>query len=414
VQRLDFQRLLFQLLFLTTNQNEEITMNATESQNALAAKPDNATITMGFGSLASFEFMQRTAKMFTHSSMVPTAYRATIEKKVYGQDPSVTENPSALPNCIIALNMSQRMNADPLMIMQNLHVIEGRPSWSSQFIIAAINSCGRYSPLRFDIKPGVEIDATCTTFEWENNKKKAIVTKTRVKNTTCTAWAVELATNTRLESPAVSMEMAVNEGWYGKNGSKWVTMPDLMLRYRSAAFFGRIYAPELLMGLPSAEETNDIITVTEQADGSYAADPTPTAAPARATASGAEDAEVKAPYSDEEFTKNLPTWQKVMRAGRKTADQIITMAQTKHPLTDAQIKAIHAAAAPIALRTGAPDSDGVIQPGKSFDEIMTMVCAATTEDALFVAGEWINTANDEEKAILNGKFDERLAELRVA
>ena len=312
-------------------------MNATESQNALVAKPDNATITMGFGSLASFEFMQRTAKMFTHSSMVPTAYRATIEKKVYGQDPSLTENPSALPNCIIALNMSQRMNADPLMIMQNLHVIEGRPSWSSQFIIAAINSCGRYSPLRFDIKAGPEIDATCTTFEWENNKKKAIVTKTRIKNTTCTAWAVELATNTRLESPAVSMEMAVNEGWYGKNGSKWVTMPELMLRYRSAAFFGRIYAPELLMGLPSAEETHDIIDVTRQPDGTYAADnlnpseagaptrPSGAAMPRSKSESSAETVQAKTPSGDQPSERSA-----AQTANRETGELLsVTAAQVK-------------------------------------------------------------------------------------
>jgi hypothetical protein len=208
------------------------------------------------------------------------------------------------------------------------------------------------------------------------------------------------------------MEMAVNEGWYGKNGSKWVTMPDLMLRYRSAAFFGRIYAPELLMGLPSAEETHDIIDVTRQSDGTYAAGPAPTTAPARA--SNAEDAEVKVPYSDEDFYKNLPNWQKVMRTGRKTADQIITMAQAKHPLTDVQQKAIHAAAVPTAP-TGAPDADGVIQPAKLFDEIMTMVCAAATEDALFVASEWIGGLTQaEERAVLEGKFDERLAELRVA
>lgn len=224
---------------------------------------------MGFGSLESFEFMQRTAKMFSQSSMVPTAYRATIAKG-YGQNQTFEDNPAAIPNCMVALNMSQRMNADPLMIMQNLHVIEGRPSWSSQFIIAAINSCGRYSPLRFDITAGEEIEASYTTFEWENNKKKAVTTKTRVRNATCIAWAIELSTNTRLESPKVTMEMAVNEGWYGKNGSKWQSMPDLMLRYRSAAFFGRIYAPELLMGLPAAEEVPDIIDVERQDDGSYA------------------------------------------------------------------------------------------------------------------------------------------------
>jgi len=240
--------------------------------NLPANKEQNAVVTMGFGNLQSYEFMQRTAKMFSQSSMVPTAYRAVITKG-FGDRMTYEDNPAAMPNCMIALNMSQRMNADPLMIMQNLHVIEGRPSWSSQFIIAAINSCGRYSPLRFDIKQGAEIDATCTTFEWENGKKKAIVTKSRVKNATCIAWAIELATQTRLESPMVTMEMAVNEGWYGKNGSKWQSMPDLMLRYRSAAFFGRIYAPELLMGLPSAEETVDVITVSEQPDGTYAPDP---------------------------------------------------------------------------------------------------------------------------------------------
>lgn len=262
-------------------------------------------VTMGFGTLQSFEFMQRTAKMFTQSSMVPTAYRARIETG-YGDNKRAEDNPSALPNCLIALNMSQRMNADPLMIMQNLHVIEGRPSWSSQFIIAAINSCGRYSPLRFDIKAGEPIDATYTTFEWVDKRKVAKVTTARVINTSCVAWAVELASNTRLESPMVTMEMAVNEGWYGKNGSKWQSMPDLMLRYRSAAFFGRIYAPELLMGLPSAEETGDIISVTQQSDGSYAADPAPAAPPqkmpqsksAAAAAAGqqsAEDATIK-PY----------------------------------------------------------------------------------------------------------------------
>lgn len=265
--------------------------------NDIATTPKNEIVTMGFGSLASFEFMQRTAKMFSHSSMVPVAYRASIEKKEYGKPTLMVENPSALPNCIIALNMSQRMNADPLMIMQNLHVIEGRPSWSSQFIIASINSCGKFAPLRFHKEAGVELEAACTTFEWENNKKKAVVTKIRVVNAKCIAWTVERGTAIPaftleeikaygsiyqcckaygvplLESTQVSLEMAVAEGWYGKNGSKWQTMPDLMLQYRSAAFFGRIYAPELLMGLPSADEVRDTIVLTEDADGGYTADP---------------------------------------------------------------------------------------------------------------------------------------------
>jgi hypothetical protein len=101
---------------------------------------------------------------------------------------------------------------------------------------------------------------------------------------------VELATNTRLESTKVTMEMAVNEGWYGKNGSKWQSMPDLMLRYRSAAFFGRIYAPELLMGLTTAEEVRDTIELTADGEGGYTvAEPaTPAAEPFKAPVSKSE------------------------------------------------------------------------------------------------------------------------------
>lgn len=262
------------------------------AMNAITAPEKNALVTMGFGSMESFEFMQRTAKMFSLSSMVPTAYRAVIQKG-YGQNASTEENPSAIPNCMIALNMSQRMNADPLMIMQNLHVIEGRPSWSSQYIIASINSCGRYAPLRFHRTKGGPVEASYTTFEWENNRKKAVTTKATVNADKCIAWTVERGVTIPnfshedikkfgsiyqcckefgvplLESTEVGMEMAVNEGWYGKNGSKWQTMPDLMLQYRSAAFFGRIYAPELLMGLPSADEVRDTIELTANADGSY-------------------------------------------------------------------------------------------------------------------------------------------------
>lgn len=265
--------------------------------NITVTHPESNTIvTMGFGNPQSFDFMLRTAKMFSQSSMVPTAYRAQITKG-YGNDMVTEDNPSALPNCVIAINMATRMNADPLMIMQNLNIIEGRPSWSSQFIVASINSCGRYSPLRFDITAGEEIDASYTTFEWVDRKKVAKTTKTRVRNATCVAWAVELATNTRLESPKVTMEMAVNEGWYGKNGSKWQSMPDLMLRYRSAAFFGRIYAPELLMGLPSAEEVKDITELQQQDDGSYAATETQ-AAPAQAAPLSKSEAKAAAAARD--------------------------------------------------------------------------------------------------------------------
>jgi hypothetical protein len=244
----------------------------------LAATQDAALVTMGFGNLKSFEFTYRTATMFSQSTMVPVDYQAQTLKG-YGQNANWVQNPAAISNCMIALDMAHRMNMHPLLVMQNLHVIEGRPSWSSPFIIAVINSCGEFSKLRFDLQwfDG-EVDVEYTVYEWQRpvggDRERTAVKKTaRIRNAKCIAWAIEKETGERVESAPITLEMAVKEGWYTKNGSKWPTMPETMLRYRSAANFGKVYVPELLMGLPSVEETKDVIDVERQPDGTYAVPP---------------------------------------------------------------------------------------------------------------------------------------------
>ncbi|WP_205168934.1 hypothetical protein [Burkholderia sp. LMG 13014] len=225
-------------------------------------------VTPGFGSLQSFELMQRAANLLASSTLVPAAYRKVIEKlDKYGNVKESRENPNALANAVVALNMAQRMGADPLMVMQNLYIVEGRPSWSSQWIIAAVNGCGRFSPLRFDIKVLGEKTVERVDTVWENGNRSNVTKRVPIIDKVCVAWAIEKETGERIESPAVSIEMAVKEGWYTKNGSKWQTMDEVMLRYRTASFFGKLYAPELLMGLITVEEAADIVDVNP--DGSY-------------------------------------------------------------------------------------------------------------------------------------------------
>lgn len=166
-----------------------------------------------FNTASSFELAQRQAKMLSQSALVPKNFQGKIA------------------DCVIALEIAQRTGASPLFVMQNLYIVHGKPSWSSQFVISAVNSCGKFSPIRYKF----------------NDDK-----------TECFAYAVELDTEEILEGPTVSIEMAKKEGWYQKNGSKWQTMPELMLRYRAASFFGRLYAPEILMGMKSTEEYHDI------------------------------------------------------------------------------------------------------------------------------------------------------------
>lgn len=233
-----------------------------------APEPQMPVVAPGFDSLQGFELMQRAARLLSSSTLVPVAYRQTIEKvDRYGNVKESRENPNALANSVVALNMAQRMGADPLMVMQNLYIVEGRPSWSSQWIIAAINGCGRFSPLRFRIESRGEREVEYKSTYWENNQRHTKVEKVKINDKVCVAWAIEKETGEVIESPAVSIEMAVLEGWYTKNGSKWQTMDEVMLRYRTASFFGKLYAPELLMGLQSVEEAQDIIEATTAPDG---------------------------------------------------------------------------------------------------------------------------------------------------
>lgn len=135
-------------------------------------------------------------------------------------------------NCLIAVELANRLKASPFQVMQNMDVIYGRPALRSAFIIACINNSGKI----------------IGSLKFEMNEKL----------TKCRAWAIEKETGAKLTGPLITLEMAEKEGWLTKNGSKWKTMPDLMLRYRAASFFGRLYCPEILNGMYSEDEVTDM------------------------------------------------------------------------------------------------------------------------------------------------------------
>lgn len=217
-----------------------------------------------YGSMQGFEDAQRMAKALAASSLVPETYQGNTA------------------NTLIALEMSQRTGSSPMAVMQNLHIIHGRPSWSSQFVIAALNSCGRFSPLRYRVEDLGETDAKIDEWTGPKGQRTKSTRIIKVDDKRCVAWCYDKATNDVLEGPPVSISMAVSEGWYTKDGSKWVTMPDLMLRYRAAKFFGNLYAPDVLMGMHSADEVEDFdepIRVRNQAAPSAANDNKPKGSP---------------------------------------------------------------------------------------------------------------------------------------
>ena len=172
-----------------------------------------------FSSIANFENAQRMAKALTSSSIVPQGYRDN------------------LADAVIALEIANRIGANPLAVMQNLYIVHGKPAWSSQFLISCVNASGKFTPLRYR-QTGERGTDSWGIIAWAKDREGEV-----------------------LESPEVTIGMAKAEGWHGKAGSKWKTMPDLMLRYRAATLFARLFAPELTMGLHCDDEIIDISPV---------------------------------------------------------------------------------------------------------------------------------------------------------
>jgi len=138
-------------------------------------------------------------------------------------------------NCMLALDMAGRMGVNPLMVMKNLYDVNGEPAWKAEFLIARVNQCGRFTPLDFEWR------GTEGSMQWG-----------------CRAYSTERATGSIRYGSWITLQMAKDEGWSTKSGSKWKTMPQQMMMYRAGAFWQRTHGPELSLGLPTYEELEDI------------------------------------------------------------------------------------------------------------------------------------------------------------
>ena len=185
----------------------------------IAVREENAVASTDIlSNFTAFENAQRIGKVLCQSQIIPQSYQ------------------NNLPNVIVALEIAARNKLSPVVVMQNLNVIKGRPTWSSKYIIAALTTA-RVDNLHYELAE----DGNITVSGFGG--------KTTIKNLMCRAIANDRKTGEERVGPWVSMKMAVDEGWYGKDGSKWKTMPEMMIRYRAATFFASIYYPELSIGI---------------------------------------------------------------------------------------------------------------------------------------------------------------------
>ena len=151
-------------------------------------------------------------------------------------------------NCVIALGIAQQTNLPPYTIMNNLNIVRGRASFSGSFCKTLVERTGKY--LSLDIKYFGEKGKDTFGAYMEAVRKDGNIIK----------------------GPEVTIDMAKKEGWYskkdkyGKETSKWTTMPDLMLAYRATAFFARVYEPSALNGVYTTDELEDIYSAPREVE----------------------------------------------------------------------------------------------------------------------------------------------------
>lgn len=169
-----------------------------------------------------FEQLQRAAILLSKSKMVPRHFQ------------------NEMSDCFVALELAQRMGCSVFMLMQNMFVVHGKPGFEAKFVIAQVNylankGVGPFTaPIRW-------------TFDDDKNP------------TSCTAHATMRVTGLPVEE-TIDMDTVNAEGWLKKDGSKWRTIPKLMFRYRSASWLCRLNCPEVLMGMYTLDELEDMGT----------------------------------------------------------------------------------------------------------------------------------------------------------
>lgn len=166
---------------------------------------------------AGFNTAQRVARALASSTIVPQAYQNNVA------------------NVMVAMEYANRTGTSVLAVMQNMDVIHGRPALRASFLIGTVNASGRFTPIRY---------------RWQGEEG--------TDSWGCRAVAIERESGEECVGPLITIELAKSEGWYSKSGSKWKTIPELMLMYRAGAWWSRVYCPELSLGMHTTDEFEDM------------------------------------------------------------------------------------------------------------------------------------------------------------
>ena len=183
-----------------------------------APKPNLAMTRRGFAP-ATMDEAWRFAQALSESEMVPERYMGKPR------------------DCLVVLDLAARLGSSWLAVMQHVYSVHGRVGMESALVTALVNQSGMFvNPLEYEVEG-----------------KEANSPDYKVR-----AYAKRKSTGTVLYGPWIDWKLVKAEGWDGKQGSKWKSMPEQMFHYRAAAWFQRRHCPEVTMGMLTTDEVADI------------------------------------------------------------------------------------------------------------------------------------------------------------
>ena len=280
-----------------------------------------------------FELEQRKAKAFSLSAFFP--------KHLWGQGQNAAQ--ISVANATIVYDIAYRMNLSPLEVAQSIFIIQGKPSFETKFLVARLNTSGL---LKGRLNTIVSQDGQSAYCE-----------------------AIDAQTGAVLRGTTITMEMAKREGWLSKNGSKWQTMPTLMLKYRAQSFFINEFFPEVRLGLRTKEEIQDIVEVEEVSDPKETFKPDPTQN-LNELLSGSErpNSSVSAKNSQTEYIEAAP-----LEVEITTVKENLTVEQMPHDLLQSELirrGASETEAEKLVERLSIDDATAYLNDPSSIDALM--------------------------------------------
>ena len=197
---------------------------AEQTKNELAVADENTQIempeskadyTLNYLDGQALKKLSSNATVLSKSQLLPERFRNKPE------------------DVMLLMDLAARMKVPLFALAKAMYIVHGEIGLSGQFCISLINACGRFSAFT-----------------------PVYVGEPDTAEYGCYGVATRLSDGVVCKSTTITLGMAQSEGWM--RNSKWKTMTDQMLAYRAAAFFARVYCPDVLCGLQTTDEITDV------------------------------------------------------------------------------------------------------------------------------------------------------------